>query len=361
MSLKSCLLILVLVLSASCFAKTFSVMTYNAENLFDTKHDEGKEDWTYMPLETKLKSEEALAYCHSIKNEYYKHSCLTLDWSRSVLRKKVKNLGKVIKAYNRGKGADIIVLQEVENMNALKTLERYGLSGMGYKSLALVEGPDVRGIDVAIMSKFPIVGKAKLHQIDLSSDLIQKRPTRGILEVTFKISGEKLTVLANHWPSQANPDYYREIAAMKMREIAASITDRAVISAGDFNTTDSDEPHGINKWILNKELNPAFEDSFVMSGLEEADLEAPGSHWYRGKWEQLDRVFVLNTYNQVKDRLEPLWETFQIIRKDWMTKEITWKNSSGETIVSDGIPWRFDPVTGEGFSDHLPVVVEFRI
>ena len=32
------------------YKRSFSVMTYNLENLFDTIHDEGKEDYTFLPL-----------------------------------------------------------------------------------------------------------------------------------------------------------------------------------------------------------------------------------------------------------------------------------------------------------------------
>lgn len=30
-------------------AKTISVMSYNLENLFDSKHDEDKNDWEFLP------------------------------------------------------------------------------------------------------------------------------------------------------------------------------------------------------------------------------------------------------------------------------------------------------------------------
>ena len=36
--------------------RTISIASYNAENLFDEKHDSGKNDWTYLPLKEKRKS-----------------------------------------------------------------------------------------------------------------------------------------------------------------------------------------------------------------------------------------------------------------------------------------------------------------
>ena len=39
-----------------------SVMTYNVENLFDTVHDKNREDFTFLPLREKGKSE-VVAFC----------------------------------------------------------------------------------------------------------------------------------------------------------------------------------------------------------------------------------------------------------------------------------------------------------
>ncbi len=53
-------------------------------------------------------------------------------------------------------GADIVCLQEVENIAALKAFE-YGylfkMVGSGYRNKFLVEGNDGRGIDVAVMTR----------------------------------------------------------------------------------------------------------------------------------------------------------------------------------------------------------------
>lgn len=52
--------------------------------------------------------------------------------------------------------ADIICLQEVENMDALNAFEKgylYRMLGSGYRQKHLIEGNDGRGIDVAIMAR----------------------------------------------------------------------------------------------------------------------------------------------------------------------------------------------------------------
>ena len=45
--------------SSTVFAESFTVMTYNVENLFNTTHDEGKDDWAYLPKASKGKGEQA--------------------------------------------------------------------------------------------------------------------------------------------------------------------------------------------------------------------------------------------------------------------------------------------------------------
>ena len=46
------------IFAANAYNKVFSVMTYNLENLFDTHHDQGKNDYSfylYTERETTLK------------------------------------------------------------------------------------------------------------------------------------------------------------------------------------------------------------------------------------------------------------------------------------------------------------------
>ena len=165
--MKNILLTFALLLSSTAFAgsgviSSFSVMTYNLENLFDITHDKGKEDYTYLPLALKDSSREVQNYCNNLSNEYYKKSCLELDWSETILNAKIQNLIKVITSAQYGFGADILVFQEVENSNVLNLLIRNGLGKLGYKYISLIEGPDKRGIDVGMISRFPIKAQKNL-------------------------------------------------------------------------------------------------------------------------------------------------------------------------------------------------------
>ncbi len=331
--------------------KSVSIMTYNLENLFDSKHDEGKEDWSYMALSDKLNNPEALTYCQSLTNDFYKKTCLELDWSNKVIAEKIKNLSRVISSFQKG-GADIIVFQEVENISILKRLASEGLAGHGYKYFSLIEGPDKRGIDVGVMSRFPIVSE-KYHEISLKP--LSDRPTRGILEVEFKVANKSLTVFANHWPSQGNPDQARVLASRVLKKAALDSKSDIILAAGDFNTLKDDLPHGIQQNIL-----PLFVNIETMAR-KTFDVPALGTHWYRGTWNSIDKIFVFK--KSLQNNLVSIdYSSFEIVSESFMTVDFVWTNrQTGEVIDAVGVPTRFDTSTKIGYSDHLPVGVSLKL
>lgn len=329
-----------------------SIMTYNLENLFDTKHDEGKKDWTYLPLAFKQSSPEVQAYCNSLSNEYYKKSCLEKDWNKAKLATKMKNLAQVIKQYGHGHGADIVVFQEVENIAVLTEFTNKYLRKYGYRYITLAEGLDSRGIDVAMIARVPVLA-VDYHHVNLVP--YSTRETRYILEVTFSVNGKTVTVFGNHWPSQGNVDETRLVASEVLRDAALRSISDLVVAAGDFNTVDNDLINGIEINIL-----PHFEDIEV-KGRRYSQVSAKGTHWYKGHWSSLDKIFVLKRSLQ-KSQVRVNYSSFEIIQKSFMTHSVTWTDEDTNTTqTSHDVPLRFDGESGKGYSDHLPVAVEFDL
>jgi endonuclease/exonuclease/phosphatase family metal-dependent hydrolase len=332
-------------------ARTFTLMTYNAENLFDALHDKDKKDWTYLPLSVKRASAEIQAYCKSLSTSY-RNECLNLDWTEEVSKKKMLNIAQVIKLHS----PDVVVLQEVENLNILTQLKNIGLAGEGYKHAVLIEGPDSRGIDVGMISKLPLVGSPVLHRVDLSVIQTQSgqsaRETRGILEASFESNGARFTVFANHWPSQNNPDENRMQAGASLYA-AVLKTHYPVIAAGDFNTVDSNRSNAIEEYLVNPNRELYFYDSEKVHFDEQPYPAAPhrGTHYYGGKWSSLDRIFVLGNGRLCGALLgpciSPQWSGFKIVKENFMLRK--------------DAPIRYDSKTGEGYSDHLPVLMTFSI
>ena len=56
----------------------FSVMTLNAQNLFDTKDDPKKNDKAYLPIELK-QSERHINSCQNISVKSWMNECLYID------------------------------------------------------------------------------------------------------------------------------------------------------------------------------------------------------------------------------------------------------------------------------------------
>lgn len=356
--MRTFLLVVVVIFSHLSFAKLFtearklSVMTYNVQNLFDTHHDEGKEDWTYLPFEFKVSNTEVFKYCNDLTNEYYKKACLEKDWNQQTLERKMQNLARVIRLYKGGVGADVVVLQEVENKSVLKMLFNNYLKDLNYGYFSLIEGPDRRGIDVAVVSRYPIL-EDRAYEVELIP--YSSRATRTLLEVVIKVHGKLVTVFANHWPSQRNSDETRRRAARKLEEITLKSASDLVVAAGDFNTSKTNILNSINSYLL------AHYEDVEVKGRAFSQVDALGTHWYRGKWESLDKILVLKRSLSASD-IRVDYTTFDILNAPFMLRDLTWTDyATNREYFSKGIPHRFNDHYKEGYSDHLPVVIEFQL
>ncbi len=185
-----------LVFSFAVTAEEISLMTYNVENLFDNKDDLGKDDKAFLPATLKRSSYHK-GHCKKIEVKKWRDECLYLDWNEEAKTKKILNIAKVVSSFGSN-GADIIAFQEIENINVLRDLFRE-LEPLGYVDFVLLEGKDYRGIDSAIISKFPIK-KSKLHFIKFSPGF-PTRDTRPILEAQIDLSGKTLRVYSVHFPA----------------------------------------------------------------------------------------------------------------------------------------------------------------
>jgi endonuclease/exonuclease/phosphatase family metal-dependent hydrolase len=338
------------IITTTAHAESISIMSYNVENLFDTTHDLGKEDYTYLPKKIKDNSTEIQNYCKQLSKQSYIKSCLNLDWNKDILNRKFKNIARVIKSFNFGQGPDVLVLEEVENQNVLNLLLNKELRRFGYRYAKLLEGEDSRGIDNGVISKYPITS-SKMHKINLAG--VAKK-TRGILEVNIAVASKTVTVLANHWPSQGNPTQARAISAKTLNRIASQIDSELIVAVGDFNTVPSrDIPNPLTT-ITEK----AFIDAETKARRMGSSLN-PGTHWFAGHWGSLDKFYIHKS--SLKSSF-PLFFSFDIHTRDFLLGEKKWVDrETGEVTIYQGVPLRFNSQTGEGFSDHLPIVMSFYL
>jgi endonuclease/exonuclease/phosphatase family metal-dependent hydrolase len=157
------------------------------------------------------------------------------------------NTGRVIAEVN----PDILVTLEVENR---PTLDRFNEQVLGaqfnkaFPHFMLVDGNDERGIDVGILSRFPI-DTIRSHVDDRNADG-NRTFSRDCPEYDVLLpGGERLIVLPNHFKSKRNGDdevsrKRRTAQAVGANTIATTALGRSplVLIAGDLNDTPDSAP-----------------------------------------------------------------------------------------------------------------------
>lgn len=145
-----------------------------------------------------------------------------------------------------GSQADVIALQEVENIDILTEFrDKNGLKD-DYPFLTLVEGNDGRGIDVALMSKHPIQNVVS-HKDETFP--IEGQEDRGFLRDLLQADIDipeygPVRFFLSHFASKRGgerSDVMREAEAQKAREIMKRETQgfpsQKYVIMGDFNDT----------------------------------------------------------------------------------------------------------------------------
>lgn len=225
---------------------TFRLATYNVENLFDDKDDPN------------------LSGDHEDKDatKPTDHCKAAADAIQKI-------------------DADVIALEEVESYDAVIQFRDRYLKDAGYTYVASIDAGDERGIEQAVLSRFPLKdAKVWLHAPlgGTHPDKWGKRPNenagkpiqfhRSPMCVTVEVpmsgggkAGEagakkdaaaepagtyKLTLFVVHQKSGSDGNYWREKEAHKIVELSSELTkadpERNIVILGDFNATMSQPP-----------------------------------------------------------------------------------------------------------------------
>lgn len=237
--------------------------------------------------------------------------------------------------------ADIVALQEVESQPVLSQFRDKYLRDMGYKEVVLVEGNDQRGIDVALMSRYPIsdVKSHKEVRFNVPGQGVQGF-SRDLLQL--RVNGPnnyKFTVFVAHLKSHHGDgpaDIKRQAEAEKAREIIAAFQQanpgENVILMGDLN-----DPH--TSQFLAPLVNPQ------VSGLGMHDVIA----------EELGVSESVFTYHPQKYRSRIDF----IMMNENMIKEYQPKSVKLYKPYKQGDAWQ--KLYFYNASDHIPVTVDLDI
>ena len=285
----------------------------NCENLFDTQHDEDKQDEEFTPDGTRR-------------------------WTRTRYWRKLNAIAQEILSCSE-ELPTLVALVEVENDTAMHDLTRRSLlRNAGYEYL-MTSSPDVRGLDVTLLyipSRFrPLCYDA----IDVPP-LPNMRPTRQVLYVQGETQrGDTLHLFVVHAPSRYGGELETRPNRRQVTNILTAALDtlggKNVIVAGDFND---------------------YADSPSLVALEEAGLRnvsanatgaagrAKGTYRYRGEWHSIDHILLSPT---LADRIDSVYindSTFLLEPDDTYGGWKPRRTYQG---------YRYQ----RGFSDHLPLVL----
>jgi endonuclease/exonuclease/phosphatase family metal-dependent hydrolase len=252
--------------------------------------------------------------------------------------------------------ADIVCLQEVENMDTLKNFLSQHMASSGYKYRMLIDAKDPRLIDVALISKLPF-STVKTHQFGEEG----KAFSRDCLEVNFEINGKPLTIFVNHFKSMFDrsnltPDEKRKKTAPK--RVAQCEAVLKIIKQKFKNSPQKDN------WLVVGDLNDypdattslkKLTDSPLMENIVQTRITDPNERWTHywdtttipidDRYKQIDYIFLSKKLADANPAAVP-----SIIRNGMITKATKYNGP------------RFTGVTNkQGASDHCPVAVTITI
>lgn len=340
----------------------YGVAFYNLENLFDTLHDVGKNDYEYLP---------------DGKN----------SWGKMKYEAKLKNMSRVlselcteVRGQKLPTGPAVVGVSEIENSNVLDDLlKQPALASRGWKYVDY-PGVDRRGVECGFFynPRFfklegsyivpyvygptgkiddPLLGftLAADGSVVASEKLIGDTThiTRGFLVMHGQMQGEKFYFIVNHWPSRSAGDEVRQRAGFQVGQLKDAIMahepEARVIIMGDLN----DDPG--NKSVT-KQLGAVSNPKDVKKATDLYNpwydvlyKEGRGTLLYNNQWNLFDQIIVSG--NLVgKDRSTFKLFNHAIFSRDYLfQQEGRYKGNTLRTHA--GGVWL------NGYSDHLPTQI----
>lgn len=329
--------IIFFILSVFLNANSLKIASYNVENFFDLKNDKTEYE-EFIPNETTL-------------------------WNQRNFNIKLNNIIKVLEELD----ADIIALQEIENLELMKLLKqklpkyeyisftKYPNSAVGLGFLSKVEIKNTQIIDV----KFP------------------KAVYRPILENTFIYENIEFKIFNNHWPSKKSGENYRIRFAKALQDRVSLLpVDYDYILLGDFNSdynesetfkknqklNNTDGITGINH-ILNTSINEKYVTYDDILNYKKRvhynlwlDLKTPlrFSSKFRNQNNTPDNILISPALFDNK-KLSYIPNSFEVFKPLYLFEN----NKINRWEMSTGVKNKIHK--GVGFSDHLPIFAKFSI
>jgi hypothetical protein len=304
-----------------------SVLAWNAQALFD-----GRDDGT----------------------EYAEY-CGAQGWGEEKFRARLTAVAQAFGLMENGP-PDVAVFIELENRGVLDLLAGEYLSGVGYQQGYFAKNGG-QALGTGVLSRFPVT-KTLSHGYFHDGKSIP----RPVSEVWIEAGGEELVILVCHWKSKLGrleeSRALRYGAAALVRRVSGEIRAEReaegkpavpILLAGDFNQTAAeffggDFPFPVTRDRADVRQSRPGMDAPLFWTPWGTELDG-GSYYYRGEWESIDHFFLSSAF-------------FDGNGWDYGGVEVL---SGAPWTGNSGIPQPFNPRTGSGLSDHLPLLLTLTL
>lgn len=306
-----CILLIILAPAIFCHAQKFRVATWNVENTFDTIHDEGKDDYEFLPTAER-------------------------KWHSGRYWRKLRGITQTLAAMEL---PALVGLQEVENDSVLRDLTRRTALWPAKYRYIITNSQDERGIDVALLYNPEVFSLTSWHPVRVPTNENGLRPTRDVLVASGIVGEDTLHVCVVHLPSRRNNNkstrLSRELAVNALCNILDSLENRKILVMGDFNAEPGDK---IFTQLSQQLITTMPTDKKTLRDMR-------GSYYFRGVWSFLDHILVTAELH------DHCMQQAQECRFPWLLR------------TDKGIPHRTYGGTSYlgGISDHLPVILDIDI
>jgi endonuclease/exonuclease/phosphatase family metal-dependent hydrolase len=302
-------------------------------------------------------------------------------WSAEKYQARLTALGRAVEAL-ANPAPPVLALVEVENAGVLQTLAETTLSRHGYTQ-TFFAGNSGYSLGLGLLSRYPLFN-TRLHSASSEAGVIP----RPVLEAWIEVNGRPLALFVCHWKSKLGGEDATEalrrssarLLLRRIREIEKEAPGTPVIIMGDLNENHDefyrrsgtamsallpDDPRAaelagfINEadgiapaeqadyLVLSRQKPPSssyFPRETVVLYSPWDDGMQKGSYRYKNEWETIDH-FLLSG---------PLFDGRY------------WEFDSGEAlhrkpfVTEAGVPNTYNPRTGYGLSDHLPLLLTLK-
>ena len=283
----------------------FKIVSYNVENLFDTKHDSLYNDFSFLPT------------------GIYR-------WTPYKYYNKIEQISRVIANIGQWDYPALVALCEIENKNCLQDLTRRLLHAQ--YSFIHFDCEDKRGIDVALLYR-PQVFQI-IDSVAIPTNLEDK--SRDILYVSgITNSDDTLHIFVCHLPSMRGGKSTSDWKRTQVKRIIQTHIDHIlnhnhhahIIVMGDMNSEPTNDLKGLHNCMIQFNKNNQ------------------GTYKYKGIWSCLDQFYISSSLLNKN--------TCYIYNPNWILQTDNKYLGKKPKRSLNGL--RFDK---NGYSDHLPIIID---